>query len=125
MKRILIFDKDIEMNMEKFYLNISNSPLYISFARSNTIQDYIPNMIFDAVILDKDAFGDDFQNLIRTIKGNSANTCVFVTTSNGNIESFIQTINCGAYEYFNKPFDPLLFQRAISTALNTMSKNYG
>lgn len=62
------------------------------------------SIMFDIVITDLKMPGVDGLSIVRTFKKMSPQTLVIVMTAFGSVESALETIHIGAYNYISKPF---------------------
>jgi len=74
----------------------------------------------DLVLLDlKIPGGVDGIEVLKKIKETSADTAVLILTGHGDIESAVQTIKLGAYDYLTKPFDNERLRLTITRTLES------
>lgn len=59
----------------------------------------------------------DGMTLLREIKKIKPGVQVVIMTDNGNIDSYLQAMELGAFEYFNKPIKNIILCKAIQKAL--------
>lgn len=59
----------------------------------------------------------DGMTLLREIKKVKPTVQVVMMTNNGNIDSYLQAMELGAFEYFNKPIKNQILCKAIQKAL--------
>lgn len=69
------------------------------------------------VVLDLKMPGMDGMDLLRKIKGRSPQTEVIVMTAYGSIETAVEAMKLGAYDYLSKPIDKERFPIVIEKAL--------
>jgi DNA-binding NtrC family response regulator len=72
---------------------------------------------FNLVITDISTAGSDGWELLRYVRGNFSETVVIVTTGYGTIESAVEAMKQGAYEYLTKPIIDDDLQLAVGRAL--------
>jgi two-component system response regulator AtoC len=72
---------------------------------------------YGLVIVDLDMLGPDWASRLSELKKQSPETEIIVTANRGSIESAVEAIREGAYDYLLKPLDlgrlPVLVQRAL------------
>jgi DNA-binding NtrC family response regulator len=60
-------------------------------------------------------------DLLREIKSDSAGTCVMVMTAFGTVETAVEAMRLGAYDYILKPFSPEAAVQAVHRAVEYLS----
>jgi two-component system response regulator AtoC len=74
---------------------------------------------YGLVIVDLDMLGGDWATRLSELKQQAPETEIIVTASRGSIESAVEAIREGAYDYLLKPLDlgrlPVLAERALET----------
>lgn len=76
---------------------------------------------FDIVITDLKMPGVDGMQLLRKVKEVNFDTMVIVITGYGTVESAVEAMKLGAYDYITKPFDPERIKTMVRKALNQIA----
>ena len=84
------------LSQEGFIVDIHNNPLDAEKAVSNTH--------YDVILTDIRMPGLDGISFLRNIKEKNPNQAVIVMTAFGTIETAIEAMKQGAYDYLQKPF---------------------
>ena len=79
--------------------------------------DAVRDEAFDVVILDLRMPGMDGMELLKRIKEESPGTIVIVITGYATVESAVEAMKMGAYDYLPKPFTPDEMRAVIARAL--------
>lgn len=77
----------------------------------------IREMRIDLVLLDQKMLGMDGIETLRRIKDISPETVVIIMTAYGTIESVVEAMKGGAYDYITKPFDNERLKLLVAKAL--------
>ena len=76
---------------------------------------------FDLVVTELRLSGMDGMEILRTVKRTSPETEIVVTTASATLESAIEAVKAGAYDYIAKPFQPQALLMAGRRALEHKS----
>jgi DNA-binding NtrC family response regulator len=81
----------------------------------------IAQQVYDVILTDVRMPGADGLQILKAAKDRSSATEVIVMTAFGSIDSAVQAMRLGAYDYLQKPFDPddvvLVVARALERKL--------
>ncbi len=104
--KILVVDD--EENIRFAVSNILTTNGYSVAAASNGKDAFLElkKLSYDFVICDVRMPGMDGMELLRTLQHNRMETTVIMMSAYGNIDSAIEAIKAGAYDYIPKPFKP-------------------
>ncbi len=72
----------------------------------------------DLVITDMKMPNMDGIELLKTIKQTNPHIGVIIVTAYGEVDSYLEAMNLGAFEYLNKPFKVDELKRVINKTLN-------
>ncbi|HHT9124025.1 MAG TPA: sigma-54-dependent transcriptional regulator, partial [Candidatus Wunengus sp. YC63] len=102
---VLIIDDEVDMcDMLSHVLNQAGFATYIAHD-GNTGLEVFNKESPSVVILDLRMPGINGMDVLKQIKHTSSETPVIIITAYGEIQSAVEAIKHGAYNYFNKPFD--------------------
>ena len=102
---ILIIDDEVDMcDTLSHVLNQAGFATYIAHG-GNTGLEVFNKESPNVVILDLRMPGMNGMEVLKQIKCSSSETPVIIITAYGEIQSAVEAIKQGAYNYFNKPFD--------------------
>ncbi|BCB97041.1 sigma-54-dependent Fis family transcriptional regulator [Dissulfurispira thermophila] len=113
---ILVIDDDLRMN--QLIVEILSEEGYSAAATSDSREAIIllRERHYDIVITDLKMPYVDGMQILTTAKQSNPDALVVMITAHGTIESAIEAIKKGAYDYIQKPFDPdqllLIIKRA-------------
>ena len=93
-------------------------------ANGKEAMDFIKRASFDLVITDMRMPLMDGFEVLRELKKLDENIGVIMITAYGEIESYLEAMNLGAYEYINKPVRVNELKRVITKILDAR-KNAG
>jgi two-component system NtrC family response regulator len=79
------------------------------------------HLTFQIVITDLKMPQMSGMDLLREIKSNSVGTCVMVMTAFGTVETAVEAMRLGAYDYILKPFSPEAAVQAVHRAVEYLS----
>lgn len=79
--------------------------------------DILKKKVINIVLTEIEIPDRDGMKLLREIKKLSPAVQVLIMTDNGNIDSYLQAMELGAFEYFNKPIKNRVLCKAIEKAL--------
>ena len=102
---VLIIDDEVDMcDMLSHVLNQAG---FITYAAhdGNTGLEIFNEKLPSVVILDLRMPGMNGMDVLKQIKHTGSETPVIIITAHGQIQSAVEAIKHGAYNYFNKPFD--------------------
>jgi len=81
----------------------------------------VEKSFFDIVITDLKMPGVDGMELLRKVKEVHSDTLVIVITGYGTIESAVEAMKLGAYDYITKPFDAERIRTVVRRALKQIA----
>lgn len=81
----------------------------------------VEESFFDIVITDLKMPGVDGIELLRKVKEEHCDTMVIVITGYGTVESAVQAMKLGAYDYITKPFDTERIKTLVRKALKQIA----
>lgn len=116
-KEILIVDDDREMcNVIAKFLKKQNYSVQLANSGWEGLSQLM-NKRFDVVISDFRMPGMSGIQLIRKVKEVSPHTHIILITAFGDVTTYLDAIDAGAFDYINKPIRMRDLQRAIKLAL--------
>lgn len=106
MARILVVDD--ELNIRQMLKSILEKNNYsVDLAEDGKIAfEKVKNNIYDIVLCDIRMPEIDGFQFLRLLRENSINITVIIMTAYGSIDTAIEAIRAGAYDYISKPFKP-------------------
>lgn len=106
MARILVVDD--ELNIRQMLKSILEKNNYsVDLAEDGKIAfEKVKNNIYDIVLCDIRMPEIDGFQFLRLLRENSINITVIMMTAYGSIDTAIEAIRAGAYDYISKPFKP-------------------
>ncbi len=120
MSRILIVDDEEKIcwALEQCLKEEGYAPLIASNAKDalSLIEKKTP----EVVLMDIRLPGMDGMEALRRIKEMKKNTSVILMTAYGGVQTAIQAMQCGAYDYLIKPLDLHVVKRVVTQALKSM-----
>jgi two-component system NtrC family response regulator len=119
--RILIVEDEQDMlfGLQKI---LSKQGHNVEIAETGTIGlKKVEESFFDVVITDLKMPGVDGIELLRKIKEAHSDTMVIVITGYGSVESAVEAMKLGAYDYITKPFDAGHIKMVVRKALRQIS----
>ncbi len=122
--KILIVDDDVNL-LELLRMRLESANYEVETAsKEEDALDAIAHHIFDLSIVDLQLVQRDGISLMEEFHQINPDIPVIILTAYGSIESAVEAIKRGAYDYLTKPFDPreLLFK--IENALENRRLNY-
>ena len=78
----------------------------------------VKDVLFDLIITDKNMPEPKGADLINKIKSISPDSKIIVLTGFGDVESYLELMNLGIYDYLNKPVKMSELKITIKRALN-------
>src|SRR5690606_6983370 len=72
---------------------------------------------FDVVVSDLKMGPIDGLEVLKTIRGNSADTQVIIMTAYGTVETAVSALKAGASDYIMKPFSPDELELVVARAI--------
>ncbi|MBI5180205.1 MAG: response regulator [Nitrospirae bacterium] len=78
----------------------------------------VKDILFDLIITDKNMPEPKGADLINEIKSISPDSKIIVLTGFGDVESYLELMNLGIYDYLNKPVKMSELKITIKRALN-------
>jgi two-component system, NtrC family, response regulator GlrR len=110
--KILVVDDDKNLlELLKIRLESANYEVVAVFREENATNE-MKNQVFDLSIIDLQLFNMDGISLMEELHLINPEMPVIILTAYGSIESAVEAMRRGAFNYLTKPFDPreLLFQ---------------
>ena len=102
---VLIIDDEVDLcDMLSHILNQAGFTTYAAHD-GNTGLEIFNEKLPSVVILDLRMPGMNGMDVLKQIKHTGSETPVIIITAHGQIQSAVEAIKHGAYNYFNKPFD--------------------
>ncbi len=104
-EKIIIVDDEPDM-LELLSMIITEKTPYKVITTNNPLEvtDIIKNNNFDLAIVDLKMPGLDGIELLEAIKNIDLNLMVIIITAYGTIESAVETMHKGAFDFITKPF---------------------
>ena len=81
----------------------------------------VEESFFDIVVTDLKMPGLDGMELLRKVKEVYSDTIVIMITGYGTVESAVEAMKLGAYDYITKPFDPERIRTVVRKALKQIA----
>ena len=102
---VLIIDDEVDMC--EMLSHVLNQAGFITYAAhdGNTGLEIFNKELPSVVILDLRMPGMNGMDVLKQIKHTGSETPVIIITAHGQIQSAVEAIKHGAYNYFNKPFN--------------------
>jgi len=119
--RILIVEdeRDMLFGLQKI---LSKQGHNVEIAETGSIgAKKVEQSFFDIVITDLKMPGVDGIELLRKVKETHSDTMVIVITGYGTVESAVEAMKLGAYDYITKPFDAEHIKMVVRKALRQIS----
>ena len=124
-RNIFIIDDKVKV-CKSLAINFDQMGYKVSWANdSETALESIKNNSYDLILLDLMLGDEDSRGLLREIISLKKNIPVIMITGYGSIESAVDTIKIGAYDYIQKPVDFDLLLKVIESALSDRSDSSG
>ncbi len=89
----------------------------VAVENAHEAMDFVENNDVAVVVTDLRMPGADGLDLLAFVKANSAGTQVVLVTGHATVESAVQALKSGAYDYILKPFDTDDMRRVVERAL--------
>src|SRR5256886_6206785 len=89
-------------------------------SRGQEALDLLKRRAFDLVLVDLYMSQVDGLTLLRTALGTNRDTMVIVMTGNPSVESSVEALRQGAFDYLPKPFSASHLQVLIGRAVHTL-----
>ena len=117
-RNIFIIDDKVRV-CKSLAINFEQLGYKVSWATdSKTAFESIKNNNYDLILLDLMLGDEDSRGLLRDIMSLKKNVPVIMITGYGSIESAVDTIKIGAYDYIQKPVDFDLLHKVVESALS-------
>ena len=84
--------------------------------------EYIRRASFDAALVDLKMPGMSGMEVLQRLKKESPNTAIIVITNHASIDSAIETIKAGAFDYLPKPLTPEVLTARVRLAVHAVRK---
>ena len=84
--------------------------------------EYIRRAAFDAALVDLKMPGMSGMEVLQRLRKESPNTAIIVITGHASIDSAIETIKAGAFDYLPKPFTPEVLTARVRRAVHAVRK---
>jgi len=111
-----------DQNETSFILNriLQKEGYWVRFACNFTeAMDVLRKKAIDIVLTEMDMPNMNGIDLLKEIKKVKPEVPVVMMTDNGNIDSYLEAMYLGAFEYFNKPVKDKILCKAIEMAMET------
>ncbi len=116
-RNIFIIDDKVKV-CKSLAVNFEQLGYKVSWANdSRTALESVKLNNFDLILLDLMLGDEDSRRLLRDIMSLKKNIPVIMITGYGSIESAVDTIKIGAYDYIQKPVDFDLLLRVVESAI--------
>ena len=116
--KVLIVDDDPRM-CDSLKLLLSNQGYNTHTTNSGKeALEYLEKNNFDLALLDLFLPDLDGHQIMDYLNRKSSNTIAIVMTGHASVESAIESLRRGVYDYLKKPFEPEEFLRKVENALN-------
>jgi len=114
---ILIIEDDV--NMRQLIANVLESleADVIAMRNAQCALDYLENEKVAVVVTDLRMPRIDGIEVLKFAKNCSAMTQVVLITGYATVESAVEALKCGAYDYLRKPFEPIDLRHTVARAL--------
>ena len=127
--KILIVDDDRNLlELVKMRLEAANYDVATALKEEDAIEA-VKKQVFDLSIIDLQLIHRDGISLMEELHLINPEMSVIILTAHGSIESAVEAMKKGAYNYLTKPFDPrdllLQIQKALETAVLVYTANCG
>ncbi|PLX94008.1 MAG: Fis family transcriptional regulator [Desulfuromonas sp.] len=121
MKRILIVDDEafIRENLERVLTEDGYQPL--STGESDEAIRRVSEEKIDLVLLDLNLGSKSGLDVLRQLKENDPEVLVIIITGYGTVESAVEALKLGAYDYIKKPFKADAIRLIVRLALETQN----
>ncbi|MGB1012660.1 MAG: sigma-54-dependent transcriptional regulator [Nannocystaceae bacterium] len=83
----------------------------------------VPSQTFDAVITDLRMPNLDGIGLIKALSQHEPNLPIIVLTAHGSVDSAVEAVKLGAFDYLEKPFDRDQIHQVVAKALATRQRS--
>lgn len=80
--------------------------------------DIVTRNIFDMAIVDLNLPGMSGVDLLKKIKRYDSSIVVIIITAHGEVDSYLDALNSGAFEYLNKPINVDKLKKIVALALS-------
>ncbi|MCL4557207.1 MAG: sigma-54 dependent transcriptional regulator [Deltaproteobacteria bacterium] len=104
--KILVVDDEENIRFAVSNILTTNGYAVVSVSNGEDAFLELKKLSYDFVICDVRMPGMDGMELLRTLQHNRMETTVIMMSAYGNIDSAIEAIKAGAYDYIPKPFKP-------------------
>jgi len=112
-------EQDMLLGLRKI---LSKQGHQVQIAESGSVgAQKVEQSYFDIVITDLKMPGMDGMELLRKAKDAHSDTIVVVITGYGTVESAVEAMKLGAYDYITKPFDPERIRTLVRKALKEIA----
>lgn len=116
--KILVIDDELPMR-EMLYKLLTEAGYKVCLAENGDAGlDLFARESFQLVITDLSMPGKDGMEVLRTVKEREPNLPVILVTAYATIDTAVEAIKVGAYDYIAKPFDPDAIEITIKNALD-------
>lgn len=125
MKTVLLVDGDRDcLNSQKETLKRIGYDVLAETGGLPALMLLTSGMAVGAVITEcrlKDMDGAEF---LTALRHHASSTPVIVLTAHGSVESYLQCLNLGVFEYANKPLQPRELERIVAAAFGTRHNDH-
>ena len=118
-KRILVVDDEQNIRTVLRALLVSTGAEVVTAASGEEAVDHLHEGIFHAVLTDLRMPGMDGMALLRHITRHHAGLPVVLLTAHGTVDTAVEALKRGAFDYLTKPFDHTEIRNVMRKALRT------
>ena len=119
--RVLVVDDDAGLRSSLERVLVQNGYEVIAAENAHQARGWLEAKVFALVLLDLVLPDAEGLELLREIKATQPETEVVVVTAYGSIESAVEAIRWGAYDYLTKPFHPTELLTTLGKALEKVA----
>jgi DNA-binding NtrC family response regulator len=119
--RVLVVDDDPGLRSSLERVLVQNGYEVIATENAHQARGWLEGKVFALVLLDLVLPDAEGLELLREIKATQPETEVVVVTAYGSIESAVEAIRWGAYDYLTKPFHPTELLTTLGKALEKVA----
>ncbi|MDR1727276.1 MAG: DNA-binding response regulator [Acidobacteriota bacterium] len=84
--------------------------------------EYVRRAAFDAALVDLKMPGMSGMEVLRRLREESSNTAVIIVTGHASIDSAIEAVKAGAFDYLPKPLSPEVLTARVRRAVRAVRK---
>jgi DNA-binding NtrC family response regulator len=120
--KVLIIDDDESLRVGCQQALESSGFTFAAAENGNQALERIRQESFDAALLDLKVPGMPGMEVLKKLKEESPNTAVIVITADATIDSAVEAIKSGAFDYLPKPFTPEALTARVEHAVNAVMR---